>query len=155
MEVFFPILVLVIVLGGGRLLIGVLNHSRIRNYIESQGGTVIEIAWHPFGHGWFGEKDSVIYDVRYKNRQGDVIAATCKTGLFSGVYFTHERVVHRAQRGSAKVSTPPRAAAAEKRDAADGQRTVGGDALEQALFENRRLREENRMLREELERLRR
>lgn len=72
-----------------------LNHSRIRGYIEARGGETLDIRWKPFGAGWFGEKDSLIYQVRYRGRDGNIHEALCKTALLSGVYFSHDNIIHR------------------------------------------------------------
>ena len=138
-----------------RLFVGRLNHNRIREYIAGQGGTVLGITWRPFGNGWFGEKDSVIYDVRYRDREGNVHSATCKTGMFSGVYFTNDHIITRAPRTATRQEAPEQrlgstASAREKTSAASAG-MMDADAL---AFENRRLREENRQLRAEIDRLR-
>jgi hypothetical protein len=107
-----------------RALAGGLDHDRVRRYVESQGGRVLEAHWAPFGPGWFGEKSDRIYEVRYLDRHGNERLAHCKTSLFTGVYFTEDRIVGHGQR-----SSEPRAASLEE--------------------ENRRLREEVERLRRE------
>jgi hypothetical protein len=72
-----------------------LDKDRIRNYIQDQGGRIISISWAPFGTGWFGSKNERIYEVVYYDADGDQHWATCKTSLFSGVYWTDDRVSHR------------------------------------------------------------
>lgn len=100
-----------------RLMAGGLDRDRVDRYIEERGGRVLDKQWTPFGRGWFGEKDSRIYSVRYQDAQGNVHDATCKTSMLSGVYFTEDKIVQRAE--------------------------GGGDRDAQALAdENRRLREE-------------
>lgn len=89
---------------GFRMLAGVLNKERIRTYVSDRGGRVSSIKWSPFGKGWFGEKDAVIYEVAYSEPDGTEHLATCKTAFFSGVYFTEDRVVgelHRVSRSAA------------------------------------------------------
>lgn len=82
------------VLGIGlRLVAGLFDDGRVRNHIESRGGTLLEKRWNPFGRGWFGEKDSRIYRVRYTDAEGNLHQATCKTSLLSGVYFTEDLIV--------------------------------------------------------------
>jgi hypothetical protein len=100
-----------------RLLAGGLDHDRVREYVESRGGSVVEARWAPFGPGWFGDKHDRIYEVRYLDRDGHEHHAHCKTSLWSGVYFTDDEIVC------------PAAPAAEEQTA----------SLE---AENRRLREE-------------
>jgi hypothetical protein len=78
-----------------RLLMDRMDRARITGYLTEHGGSVREITWTPFGTGWFGDKDR-IYEVTYADAQGVVHQATCKTGLFSGVYFTEDRTGSRA-----------------------------------------------------------
>jgi hypothetical protein len=111
-----------------RLAAGGMDHDRIREYVESRGGKLIEAGWAPFGPGWFGEKSDRIYAVRYLDRDGSEHEAHCKTSMWTGVYFTEDRIVKRAER-PAPASTP----------------AASGEELEA----------ENRRLREELERLKR
>jgi len=82
------ILLVVIALGLGiRLIAGRLDRDRIREYIKNGGGQVLHIVWNPFGPGWWGSRER-IYDVTYKTHNGEVREATCKTTMFSGVYWT-------------------------------------------------------------------
>ncbi len=71
-----------------RLIEGRFDRSRIADYIAQGGGTVVRIEWNPFGRGWFGERKNRIYEVTYRTRQGKTVTATCKTSMFSGVYWT-------------------------------------------------------------------
>ena len=48
------------------------------------------ITWQPFGRGWFGEKGDRIYEVEYTDRDGASHSASCKTSMFSSVYFTDD-----------------------------------------------------------------
>ncbi len=138
-----------------RLWIGGMNHNRIRGYIANQGGEVLGIKWKPFGAGWFGEKDSIIYEVRYRDREGNVRNATCKTGMFSGVYFTNDSIVSRARRTIIREE-PPRYRVPLPATSLESVPVSSLNAMDTSTltFENRRLREENQQLREELERLR-
>lgn len=126
---------------GFRVLAGSMDHSRIREYIEGRGGRVLDCQWSPFGKGWFGERSDRIYEVRYRDRDGNLHQATCKTSLWTGVYWTEDRIAQYSQR-------EPTAYAA-----AEDQQYVA--SLED---DNRRLltlEDENRRLRDELERLKR
>jgi hypothetical protein len=105
-----------------RLLAGGMDGDRVRTYIEQRGGRLLSSGWAPFGKGWFGEQSDRIYEVRYLDRDGNEHEATCKTSLFTGVYFTEDRIVSYGE-------TPRR----ETRD--DARLSVLED-------ENRRLREE-------------
>ena len=79
-----------------RLAAGSMDGDRVKSYIEQQGGILLESHWSPFGKGWYGEKDSRIYEVRYRDREGNIHSATIKTSMFSGVYFTDDEIVSRA-----------------------------------------------------------
>lgn len=70
------------------------DKDRIRDYIQGRGGRVISIDWAPFGKGWIGEKSDRIYEVADYDAEGLQHLATCKTSLFTGVYWTEDRVSH-------------------------------------------------------------
>lgn len=72
-------------------LVGQLDRWRIRGYLSGRNAITRSIRWHPFGPGWFGEKNATIYSVRYTDRNGEDRVATCKTSLLAGVYFTDDR----------------------------------------------------------------
>ncbi|MFT3784063.1 MAG: hypothetical protein QM790_18810 [Nibricoccus sp.] len=114
-----PLIIAVIVCFAvcGRLIAGEMNKSRIRSYVSNRGGQVLAIRWSPFGKGWFGEKDACIYEVFYREPDGTEHRATCKTALFSGVYFTEDNI----------LGAPP-----------------AGDRVAALEEENRRLREQLR-----------
>jgi len=107
-----------------RLAMGGIDRSRVRSYVESRGGRLLDARWAPFGPGWFGERSDRIYEVRYLDKDGNEHVAHCKTSMWTGVYFTEDRVVGRSSETDSGASAM--------------------DALEV----------ENRLLREELERLR-
>jgi hypothetical protein len=109
-----------------RLAAGGMDHDRIKKYVEERGGTVLDSNWSPFGPGWFGEKSDRIYGVRYLDKDGNEHEAHCKTSMWTGVYFTEDRIVKYAKRPTT-APTPTKSA----------------------------LEAENRRLREELERVRR
>jgi len=69
-----------------------MNRNRIRDHILSRGGIIKSIKWEPFGPGWFGEKNNMIYHVCYIDKLGAHHDAYCKTSLWSGVYFTKDFV---------------------------------------------------------------
>jgi hypothetical protein len=71
-----------------RLFAGHFDRERIREHVERSGGKVLDITWNPFGRGWFGSRYERIYEVRYRGRHGRTVEATCKTSMFSGVYWT-------------------------------------------------------------------
>jgi len=118
--VLIPLVLLVIV--GIRLAAGGLDRTRVKEYVESRGGQLIETTWEPFGPGWFGEKSDRIYSVHYRDRDGNEHRAHCKTSMWTGVYFTQDSIVKRAAG-----------------DEAEARRSVTRESLEE---ENRRLRAE-------------
>ncbi len=123
MDTAFPIILVFIVLAVAiRLLAGGMDGERVREYIEQRGGRLLSSGWAPFGKGWFGEKSDRIYEVRYLDGDGNEHEASCKTSMFTGVYFTEDRIVRYA-------ATPRQEPQADSRLA----------LLEQ---ENRRLRDE-------------
>ena len=96
-----------------RLLADRWDRSRITQYVAERGGTVNGVTWQPFGRGWFGEKGDRIYEVEYTDREGASHSASCKTSMFSGVYFTDERTTS---------AMPPRALTGADREIASLER---------------------------------
>jgi len=120
-----PALIIVVVIAialGIRLIAGSMDRQRICQYVEAKGGRVIDIAWSPFGPGWFGERSDRIYSVQYVDPSGQAHDAYCKTSFWTGVYFTEDTVL-------SGPTAPPKK----------------GD-LESLEEENRRLREELKQL---------
>jgi len=131
-----PVFIFIVFIGiaiAVRLFAGSFDGDRVENYVRERGGRLLEKKWAPFGKGWFGEKDSRIYEISYVDRDGNTHRATCKTSLFSGVYFTEDMIVAYG----ARRESPGARGAADRIDPADD------------------LAEENRRLRAEIERLRR
>jgi hypothetical protein len=120
-----------------------LDKDRITDYIQQRGGRIVSISWAPFGKGWFGEKEERIYEVVYYDKEGKQHFATCKTSMFTGVYWTEDRVTH--AKSSWYDSLPP---SNEPRKPLIGQ--IPKDIGEDEADELRRLREENVRLREQL-----
>ena len=79
-----------------RLALGSLDEDRVRQYIQSQGGRLLEKRWNPFGKGWFGSEHERIYEIRYIDSEENEHLATCKTSMFAGVYITEDRIVRSA-----------------------------------------------------------
>jgi hypothetical protein len=79
-----------------RLIAGGFDRERVEQYLRKKGYELIDKSWAPFGPGWFGEKDSRIYEVVYRDREGRVHRAHVKTSMMSGVYLTNDRVIEDA-----------------------------------------------------------
>lgn len=76
-----------------RLVAGSFDGDRVEEYIKGRGWKLLDKSWDPFGPGWFGEKDSRIYRILYRDKEGSVHEAHVKTSMFSGVYLTQDRVI--------------------------------------------------------------
>lgn len=72
-----------------------MDQGRITDEVQRRGGRIVSINWAPFGKGWFGEKNDRIYEVVYYDREGNQRWATCKTSMFSGVFWSEDRVAYR------------------------------------------------------------
>lgn len=70
-----------------RIVMHFVDKARIHREVEARGGKVVSLAWHPFGRGWFFEKNERHYVVNFRDRAGTIQTATCKTSLFTGVYW--------------------------------------------------------------------
>ena len=70
-----------------RIIMHFVDKKRIKDEVESKGGRVISIRWNPFARGWFFEKNERHYEVAYTDRSGATVSTTCKTSLFTGVYW--------------------------------------------------------------------
>ena len=84
---FIPAMIVLAI--ASRFIAGSMDRERIRRYIKEGGGEVLDIAWAPFGPGWFGSRER-IYFVSYRDRDGETENVHCKTSMWSGVYFTEE-----------------------------------------------------------------
>jgi hypothetical protein len=81
------LLILVAIGIAWRLVVDKLDRARIREDIATRGGTVGDITWKPFGRGWFGEKSDRIYEVIWRDAEGQPHVSNCKTSMWSGVYW--------------------------------------------------------------------
>jgi hypothetical protein len=82
--------IFVLAIGAGlavRVLVHFVDKKRIKDAVEATGGRIISISWKPFARGWFFEKNERHYAVTYTKRSGATASATCKTSLFTGVYW--------------------------------------------------------------------
>jgi hypothetical protein len=136
------VLVIVVVIGIWVFSMS-LDKNRITDYIQQRGGRIVSISWAPFGKGWFGEKEERIYEVVYYDNTGNQHFATCKTSLWTGVYWTEDRETHPKSRwyDSLSPTNEPRKPLI---------RQIPQDAGEREAEELHRLREENARLREQL-----
>ncbi|NOT52711.1 MAG: hypothetical protein HOP10_15715 [Chitinophagaceae bacterium] len=76
-----------------RLVAGVFDGGRIEDHFSEEGKEFISKEWAPLGKGWFGDSSDRIYVVRYKDKDGHIHEAYCKTSMFSGVYITEDKIV--------------------------------------------------------------
>jgi len=120
-----------------------LDKSRITDYVQQRGGRVVSISWAPFGKGWFGEKEERLYEVVYYDKAGNQHFATCKTSMWTGVFWTEDRVTHGKSKWYDSLSPSN-----EARKPLISQ--IPKEPVEDAADELRRLREENALLREQL-----
>ena len=88
--IIIGLLALVIVV---RLIAGSFDGERVERHLRAMGCELIDRSWDPFGPGWFGERDSRIYEVVYRDRDGRVHRAHVKTSMMSSVYLTNDRIV--------------------------------------------------------------
>lgn len=97
MEGLFIILPFIVIAIVFRLIAGGMDHDRIKQYVADRGGQLQDLSWTPLGPGWFGEKSDRIYCVLYTDQDGNKHEAHCKTSMWTGVYFTQDRIVKYAK----------------------------------------------------------
>lgn len=110
MEQLFIIVGFVVLAIVLRLIAGSFDGERVERYINQNGWELVDRSWDPFGPGWFGEKDSRIYKIVYRDREGNLHHAHVKTSMLSGVYLTNDRIVAAAP---PEAQTPDMALAEE------------------------------------------
>jgi len=123
------------------------DRNRIAEYIQQHGGRVVSIAYAPFGKGWFGEKNDRIYEVVYYDNEGNQHFASCKTSMWSGVYWTEDRITYPRAKWVESLSpgnAPGRPVISQI------PQTMPPPPVEPEAEELMRLREENARLRERL-----
>jgi hypothetical protein len=134
----FPIAAVVLlvlaVTVGLRVVAGMLDGDRIRDYLRERNCALRSRQWQPFGQGWFGESTSRIYSVEYEDGHGYSRQATVKTSMWTGVFFTNDTLI---------------AASADASAAAPADAPAAATASEPSEIE--RLRAENERLRAALE----
>jgi hypothetical protein len=95
--IFLVILVVIGIAIAFRLFAGSMDRARLRQYVETRGGRVIDATWAPFGPGWFGGNKERIYQVRYLDHDGNVHEAYARTSMWTGVYFTEDQIIQRSK----------------------------------------------------------
>jgi hypothetical protein len=137
---FAVLAILAVVAGVGMWALSMsMDKGRIAEYVQQRGGRIVSISWAPFGKGWFGEKEERLYEVVYYDAEGDQHFATAKTSLWTGVYWTEDRVTYckakwygglprSNEAGNPVIRHIPDAAADERveRDAAEALGLSGG-----------------------------
>ena len=76
-----------------RILCDRADRRRIHSEAAKLRREVLDISWEFFGRGWFGEKNDRIYRVTVRGRKGRDQVYSCKTSMFSGVYWHSEEPV--------------------------------------------------------------
>jgi hypothetical protein len=92
MEALIIIPLVVMVILGIRIVAGSCDKDRVETYIRERGHK-LPISVEPPWSGWFGEQDSRIYWVQYRDSMGNRHEAYAKTSMLSGVYLTEDRIV--------------------------------------------------------------
>lgn len=86
-----------------RVAMHFVDKDRIQREIEGRSGRVVSISWNPFGRGWFFEKGERHYEVIYIDRSGATLSTSCKTSLFTGVYWAEGPTIAQPKRIIAKL----------------------------------------------------
>lgn len=115
------------------------DKERVRAYFAARGEELLDLDRKPFELSMRRDKSSRIYEVRYRDKIGNIHKALCKTAAFSGVYLSEDYVVEYLHSYVARETNATLEPAPATADTAQ---------LEQEL---QRLREENARLREQLE----
>lgn len=153
MEVLVVIALVVVLVIGARVIAGVIDGDRIRDYLQQRGCTLLKRQWTPFGPGWVGEQSSRLYAIEYRDAAGNRCAASCKTSMLAGVYLTNQRVLEPDSEPSPGV-TPADSTDESPAGSADERRprTAGDVVHDDPAAELARLRTENAELRARLDR---
>ncbi len=153
MEVLVIIALVVILVIGARVIAGVIDGDRIRDYLQQRGCTLLKRQWTPFGPGWAGEQSSRLYAIEYRDAAGNRCVASCKTSMLAGVYLTNQRVLEPGLEPGPEV-TPADSAGGSPGESAGKPplRTAGDVVCDDPAAELARLRTENAELRARLDR---
>jgi hypothetical protein len=76
-----------------RVVAGMMDGGRIEDHFSEDGKEFISKVWTPLGKGWLGDSSDRIYKVTYKDKEGHIHEAYCKTSMFSGVYITEDKII--------------------------------------------------------------
>jgi hypothetical protein len=101
-----PPLFFIVLIGAAiviRIIAGSYDGDRIEQYLRDRGYELIHKRWNPFGPGWFGESASRIYEVTYRDEQGNIHRAHVKTSISSGVYFTLDHIIESAPTSQSSI----------------------------------------------------
>ena len=133
-----------------RLIAGSMDGDRVDDYVRTRGGKLISKHWSPFGRGWFGEKDSRIYEIEYIDADGNRHQATCKTSMLSGVYMTEDRIVGRASQKEIRANDREETYPADEyeHDESFEHNDIHATDFDELVAENLQLQEEIRQLKE-------
>ncbi len=104
MELFGIFIIFAIIAICIRLAAGSFDGERVEAYIKKNGWKLVDRSWDPFGPGWFGEQDSRIYQVVYKDKAGNLHKAHAKTSMLSGVYLTNDHIVKKTPSKTTEIS---------------------------------------------------
>ncbi len=119
-----------------------LDRNRITDYVQQRGGRIVSINWAPFGKGWFGEKEERIYEVVYYDNTGNQHFATCKTNMWTGVFWTEDRVTHGKSGWYDSLSPTNEPGKPIIRQIPQEPRNDDGDELQRLRAENARLKKQ-------------
>lgn len=64
-----------------RLMLGSFDGARVEQYLRDMDCELVDKSWDPFGPSLFGEKDSRIYEVVFRDREGRLHRAHVKTSM--------------------------------------------------------------------------
>jgi hypothetical protein len=106
-----------------------IERRRIAQYVEERGGRVM--AWRDFGSSYPG-----LSEVRYRDHEGNIHEALAHFGMFAGVFFTEDRIVHRVtgsveQRELELLEDENASLRAENERLKRGQRDPNADAIQE------------------------
>ncbi len=95
MEIIIVILIILLAVSI-RLIAGISDQGRVEKYCEKQGWKLLNKEWRPFGIGWFLERDSRIYEIKYQDQHGNIHSAGLKKSFFTGVYLSNDKITSQA-----------------------------------------------------------